>query len=155
VRRFTAPDELGEVAGQRLGTSDWRTITQDLVCRFAEDTGDRQWIHVDVERAAAGPFGAPVAHGYLLLALVPGMLSEVFVVEGVRLVVNKSVRELRFLAPVRVGDRVRLAVDLRSARRRLRGYWAADFRIAVEIEDAADAAFVAEIGYLYQTSAPA
>jgi acyl dehydratase len=151
VRRFAAPVELGEMVGQRLGASDWRVITQEMVHRFAEDTGDRQWIHVDVERATAGPFGRPVAHGYHLLAMAPALMSEIFQVEGVRLVLNKTLRQLRFLAPARVGDRLRLVVDLLSARERPHGYWAAEFRITAEVENA-ESAFTAEIVYLYQPS---
>lgn len=150
MRRFAGPGELCSVAGRRLGSSGWRTITQDMVRRFAEETGDKQWIHVDVERATAGPFGAPVAHGYHLLALLPGLMNEVFLVADVRLVLNKALRQLRFLAPVRVGDRVRAVVDLVSARQRPRGYWEAVFRITAEIENREEPALTTEIVFLYQ-----
>jgi acyl dehydratase len=146
------PAALGDAVGQRLGTSDWRTITRDMVHRFAEATGDRQRIHVDADRAAAGPSGAPMAHGYHLLAMVPALLAEIFAVAGVRLVLNKVVRELRFQAPVRAGDRVRLVAYLLSARQRPRGYWEADFRIVAEIEHTTEPAFTAEIVFLYVPS---
>ncbi|HEY3608764.1 MAG TPA: MaoC family dehydratase [Pseudonocardiaceae bacterium] len=149
MRRFSGPAELGTAVGERLGISAWHVVTQDTVNRFAEDTGDRQWIHVDPDRAGAGPFGAPVAHGYLVLALVPGLMVEVFEVGGVGVVLNKEVRRLRFQAPVRVGDRVRAAVDLLATRPRARGFWQADFRVTMQIDTVDDAAFTAETVFLY------
>ncbi|MGQ0717663.1 MAG: MaoC family dehydratase [Pseudonocardiales bacterium] len=152
MRQFAGLVELGEAVGQSLGTSDWHGITQEMVDRFAENTGDRQWIHVDLDRCAAGPFGAPVAHGYLTLAMVPGLMAEVFRVDGVGLVLNKELRKLRFFSPVRVGDRVRTSVDLISARPRPRDYWEASFRVTAEIENNEAPAFRAETVFLYQQS---
>jgi len=101
--------EIARAAGELdLGVSDWRAVTQDQVNLFAEATGDRQFIHVDPERAAReGPFGATVAHGYLLLAMIPAFLSERLELPAGASVVNYGLDKLRFLAAVRVGERVR------------------------------------------------
>jgi acyl dehydratase len=105
-------DELAALAGEELGTSDWLEIDQDRVNRFADATGDHQWIHVDVERAAAGPFGGTIAHGYLTLALVPFLGSQVFSLETPGAKVNYGVNKVRFPSPVRVGSRIRSRVTL-------------------------------------------
>jgi acyl dehydratase len=152
MKQFAGLTEFSKAVGQSLGTSDWHTITQEMVDRFAESTGDRQWIHVDPDRCAAGPFGAPVAHGYLTLAMVPGLMAEVFRVDGVDLVLNKELRKLRFFAPVRVSDRVRTSLELISVRQRPRDYWEASFRVTTEIENIEAPAFRAEIVFLYQQS---
>jgi acyl dehydratase len=98
--------------GEELGTSEWLEIDQDRVNAFADATGDHQWIHVDVERAAGGPFGGTIAHGYLTLSLVPWLGSQVFSLEtpGARL--NYGVNKVRFPNPVRVGSRVRAHVSV-------------------------------------------
>jgi acyl dehydratase len=103
-------DELTSLEGEELGTSEWLEIDQDRVDRFADATGDQQWIHFDVERAASGPFGGTVAHGYLTLSLLPFLGSQVFSLEtpGARL--NYGVNKVRFPAPVRVGSRIRSRV---------------------------------------------
>ena len=103
---------LEALAGQRIGASDWLAITQDRVDEFAEATGDHQWIHVDPERAKAGPFGGPIAHGYLTLSLVSYFLPRVWQVEGFAMGVNYGLERLRFPAPVPVGSRVRLTAEL-------------------------------------------
>jgi len=103
---------LEALAGQRIGASDWLAITQDRVDEFAEATGDHQWIHVDPERAKAGPFGGPIAHGYLTLSLVSYFLPRVWRVEGFAMGVNYGLERLRFPAPVPVGSRVRLTAEL-------------------------------------------
>jgi acyl dehydratase len=103
-------DELASLKGEELGTSDWLEIDQDRVDRFADATGDHQWIHVDVERAASGPFGGTIAHGYLTLSLVPFLGGQVFSLQtpGARL--NYGVNKVRFPTPVRVGSRIRSRV---------------------------------------------
>jgi acyl dehydratase len=106
---------LTALVGQHVGDSDWLEITQDRVQQFADATGDHQWIHVDPERAAAGPFGGPIAHGYLTLSLVSYLLPQVWRVEGFGLGVNYGLERLRFPAPVPVGSRVRLRADLAEA----------------------------------------
>lgn len=150
MKHFTGLSEFSKAAGRNLGTSGWHVISQEMVDRFAENTGDRQWIHVDPNRCAAGPFGVPVAHGYLTLATVPRLMSEVFSIDGVGLVLNKELRKLRFFSPVRVGERIRMNMDLMSVRPRPRDYWEASFRVTAEIENAEHAAFTAEIVFLYQ-----
>jgi acyl dehydratase len=98
--------------GQHLGTSSWIGVTQDQIDRFADATGDHQWIHVDRERAATGPFGGTIAHGFLTLALIPRVLPEVLDVHGFSMVVNYGLDKVRFPAPVPVGSRLRGSVVL-------------------------------------------
>jgi acyl dehydratase len=99
--------ELKNMVGEHIGTSDWVVIEQDRIDRFAEATGDHQWIHVDPERAKDGPFGSTIAHGFLTLSLIPGLSWEVYTIEGARLSVNYGLNKLRFITPVKVGSRVR------------------------------------------------
>ena len=96
-----------DLAGRELGPTAWVTIEQARIDAFAEATDDRQWIHVDPERAAAGPFGTTIAHGYLTLALLPRFVTEVLSVDGYALTVNYGLNRVRFPAPVPVGSRVR------------------------------------------------
>ncbi|ROP36041.1 MaoC family dehydratase [Saccharothrix texasensis] len=105
----TGPAELLALAGHDLGHTGWREITQDRVDTFADAADDHQWIHVDPERAAAGPFGGTIAHGYLTLSLIIPMFGELLAVEGVRMSVNYGLDKVRFPSPVRVGDKIRLA----------------------------------------------
>lgn len=100
-------DTLTDAGGSDLGHSRWIDITQDRIDAFAEVTQDRQWIHVDAERAALGPFGTPIAHGYLTLSLVSAFLAEILVVEGTALTVNYGLDKVRFPAPVPAGSRLR------------------------------------------------
>ncbi len=110
---FEGIDQVRAAVGRHLGHSDWVTVTQDQVDTFAEATGDHQWIHVDVERAIAeSPFGGPVAHGYLTLALTNRFLPQVVEVRGVSLGVNRGTDTVRFPAPVPVGSRLRAGVEL-------------------------------------------
>ncbi|XUL92438.1 MaoC family dehydratase [Streptomyces galilaeus] len=107
-------DELKKLAGSDLGTSEWIEVTQERINTFADATGDHQWIHVDPEKAAAGPFGAPIAHGYLTLSLFIPLFTELLDVEGVSTKVNYGLNKVRFPAPVKVGSRIRLAAKLAS-----------------------------------------
>jgi acyl dehydratase len=107
-------DELKALTGRELGHSSWLEVTQERVNQFAEATGDHQWIHVDVERAAAGPFGGPIAHGYLTLSLVIPLFGEILKIEGTRMGVNYGLEKVRFPHPVRVGSKVRLAASVVS-----------------------------------------
>ena len=121
-----------EAAGERdLGTSGWRRIDQQAIDAFAEATGDDQWIHVDRERAAAGPFGGTVAHGYLSLSLLPALMREVLAVTGARMGINYGIDKVRFTAPVPSGSEVRLHARLLSAERRGDGVL---YRISAQIE---------------------
>jgi acyl dehydratase len=99
--------ELAALEGQPLGTSDWVHIEQDRIDRFAQATGDHQWIHVDPARAAAGPFGAPIAHGFLTLSLLPMLFESGFAIADVRMGVNYGLNRVRFVTPVKVGSRLR------------------------------------------------
>ena len=103
---------LRDKTGQHLGYSDWHEVTQEQVNRFADATGDHQWIHVDVERAKSGPFGGPIAHGYLTLSLAPALLGEVMRVEGFQMGVNLGCNKVRFPSPVPVGSKLRMGVQL-------------------------------------------
>ncbi|MER5526534.1 MaoC family dehydratase [Streptomyces sp. NPDC002677] len=105
-------DELKKLAGSDLGTSEWIEVTQDRIGTFAEATGDHQWIHVDPERAAEGPFGAPIAHGYLTLSLFIPLFTELLDVQGVTTKVNYGLNKVRFPSPVKAGSRIRLAARL-------------------------------------------
>jgi len=101
-------DGLRSLAGKELGASSWLEITQDRVNTFADATGDHQWIHVDVERAKQGPFGGPIAHGYLTVSLIIPMFVELLDIRDVGMGVNYGLDKLRFPSPVRVGSRIRL-----------------------------------------------
>jgi acyl dehydratase len=111
-RVFTSADELRAAVGEELGTSDWLEIDQKRIDLFAEATGDHQWIHTDPERAAGGPFGSTIAHGYLTLSLLPLLTPQVLAVEGVRMGVNYGTNKVRFPAPVPVGSRLRASARL-------------------------------------------
>jgi acyl dehydratase len=99
--------ELKSMVGETIGTSEWVAVEQDRIDRFAEATGDHQWIHVDPERAKDGPFGSTIAHGFLTLSLIPALAWQVYTIEGARLSVNYGLNKLRFITPVKVGSRVR------------------------------------------------
>lgn len=105
-------DDLPDLVGQPLGPSAWRDVTQEAVNAFADATGDHQWIHVDPVRAAEGPFGGPIAHGFMTLSLIPVLIGDLLVVEGASLVVNYGLNKVRFPAPVPVGTAVRASGEL-------------------------------------------
>ncbi len=114
MRTFTNVEQLQQAAGEELGSSDWLLVEQDRVDRFAEATDDHQWIHVDAERAAAGPFGGTIAHGYLTLSLLPRFAWEIYTVENTTTAINYGLNRVRFIHPVRVGSRVRSTATLVS-----------------------------------------
>jgi acyl dehydratase len=105
-------DELKKLAGGDLGTSEWIEVTQERINTFADATGDHQWIHVDEEKAKEGPFGAPIAHGYLTLSLFIPLFTELLDVQGVTTKVNYGLNKVRFPSPVKVGSRIRLVAKL-------------------------------------------
>jgi acyl dehydratase len=105
-------DGLKAKVGEHLGYSDWVEVTQEQVNLFADATGDHQWIHVDPERAKSGPFGGPIAHGYLTLSLAPMLLNSVLRVDGIAMGVNYGLNKLRFPAPVPVGSKLRVGATL-------------------------------------------
>jgi acyl dehydratase len=111
-RIINGPDELKALVGEHLGYSEYLEITQDRVNLFAEATGDFQWIHVDVERAKSGPFGGPIAHGYLTLSLGPVLYPQVVRIDGFSMGVNYGANKVRFPSPVPVGANLRLGVKL-------------------------------------------
>lgn len=112
VQVMTGIGELEARVGSHLGYSEWHEIDQERIDAFARATGDFQWIHVDPERAASGPFGTTIAHGYLTLALLPMLTWEVYDVQGVAMSVNYGANKVRFPAPVPVGSRVRAGIEL-------------------------------------------
>jgi len=115
ARVINGPDALKACVGEHLGYSPYLDITQERVNMFAEATGDFQWIHVDVERAKAGPFGGPIAHGYLTLSLGPVLYPQVVRIEGFSMGVNYGANKVRFPSPVPVGAKLRLGVKLLAA----------------------------------------
>jgi acyl dehydratase len=112
MRTISSLEELPALVGQEVALSDWITITQEQVNQFAEATGDHQWIHVDVERAKAGPFGAPIAHGFLTLSLIPRFFESSFEILNTRMGVNYGLNKVRFTGPVPVGSRLRASMKL-------------------------------------------
>jgi acyl dehydratase len=111
-RVFDNLDAFKAAAGEELGTSDWLTVTQDQINTFADATGDRQWIHVDPERAASGPFGGTIAHGYLTLSLLPVFAEQIYSIEGLAFGMNYGANKVRFPAPVPVDSRLRATATL-------------------------------------------
>ena len=141
---FPSPSALKSAVGQALGTSAWLEITQERVDRFADATGDHQWIHVDPERARQGPFGGTIAHGYLTLSLVNLFLPEIVEVRGIAMGVNVGADRLRFPAPVPVGSRVRGRGELLSAEDTRDGGVQAVIRVTVDVEGGSKPACVVE-----------
>lgn len=115
MKTFQTLSELAACIGQEVAVSDWITITQQQVNLFAEATGDQQWIHVDPDKARAGPFGGPIAHGFLTLSLLPRFFESSFEIAGSRMGVNYGLNKVRFTAPVPVGSRLRARMKLLAA----------------------------------------
>jgi acyl dehydratase len=140
---------LQALVGQHLGYSDWLEITQERVNTFADATGDHQWIHVDPERAKDGPFGGPIAHGYLTLSLGPVLMPTIRQVTGVRMGVNYGCAKVRFPSPVPVGSNLRLGAQLDKIEE-LPGNGAQVYMtFTFEVEGAPKPACVAEIIFRY------
>ncbi|KIL03987.1 dehydratase [Stutzerimonas stutzeri] len=138
-------EQLKDYIGKELGHSDWLTVDQERVDRFADCTGDHQFIHVDPERARETPFGGTIAHGFLSLSLMPMLMEGLMVTPaGTRMGVNHGLDSLRFIQPVRVGSRVRLALTLLDAYEKNPGQWLLKGRAVMEIEGAEKPAYVAE-----------
>jgi acyl dehydratase len=112
MKTFQTLQDLAACVGQNVATSDWVTISQEQINQFAQATGDHQWIHVDVERANAGPFGAPIAHGFLTLSLIPTFFENALHVVQVRMGVNYGLNKVRFISPVPVQSRLRAHLKL-------------------------------------------
>ncbi|MEV0972023.1 MaoC family dehydratase [Microtetraspora glauca] len=114
MKVFQGIEEFEKAVGVHLGYSDWHALSQDQIDLFADATGDHQWIHVDQEKAAQGPFGTTIAHGYLTLSLVPKLVGQVYRIEGLKMGINYGCDKVRFPSPVPVGSRVRAGVKLVS-----------------------------------------
>ncbi|MEU4569859.1 MaoC family dehydratase [Micromonospora sp. NPDC023956] len=112
MRIFTDTDDLAAAVGETIGPGPWTPVDQRRVDLFADATDDHQWIHVDAERAAAGPFGGTIAHGYLTLALLPALVTGLYRVDGLRMGVNYGLNRVRFPAPLRVGGAVRASATI-------------------------------------------
>jgi acyl dehydratase len=141
---FHGLEEILAAKGSVLGSSAWVTVDQDRIDAFAGATGDHQWIHVDAERAAAGPFGTTIAHGYLTLSLLPSFMVGVYRVEGARMAVNYGLNKVRFITPVRVGSRLRGSTELLDVQSLDEASAQLVFRTTVEIEGDERPACVAE-----------
>ncbi len=136
------------LVGQHLGYSEWVGVDQERIDRFADATGDHQWIHVDRERAKAGPFGTTIAHGYLTLSLVPMLLSQIVRVQGVAFGVNYGCNRVRFPAPVPAGSDVRLGATLASVEDVAGGVQVA-IDVTVEVRDAPKPSCAAQVVFRY------
>jgi acyl dehydratase len=142
-RVFAGVEELAAAVGEHLGYSGWHTITQQQIDLFADATGDHQWIHVDRERAAGGPFGTTIAHGYLTLSLIPMLVWQVYTVENLAMGINYGSNKVRFPSVVPVGSRVRAGVELLSLTPSGPGLQAVN-RVTIEVDGSAKPGCVAE-----------
>jgi acyl dehydratase len=141
--------ELQSAVGEDLGTSSWRTVTQDNITTFAKLTGDEQWIHVDPERAAAGQFGATIQHGFLTLGMATGLLWEVVLVEGFGAILNYGLNKVRFPLPLKVNSRFRMNVVLAEAKELAGQAAEAVYRLTYEVEGEAKPCCVADLVFRY------
>lgn len=142
---FHSPEEVIAAVGTHLGASEWLIIDQQRIDKFAEATGDFQWIHVDPEKAKAGPFGKTIAHGYLTYSLINMFLPELFQGEGMVMAVNYGTDRLRFPAPVPVGSRIRASGELVKAEAMTGNAVQTTVRVTMELEGSAKPACVADI----------
>ncbi|MFM2046208.1 MAG: putative 3-hydroxyacyl-thioester dehydratase [Actinomycetota bacterium] len=139
------------LVGEHLGHSEYLTVSQEQVNLFADATGDHQWIHIDVERAKAGPFGGPIAHGYLTLSLGPVLIPQVFSVGGIAMGVNYGCNKVRFMSPVPVGARLRAGVKLLGVDD-VAGGAQVTLEVTFECEGAPKPSCIAEIIFRYYTA---
>jgi acyl dehydratase len=144
MRTFESLGALVAAKGEVLGTSSWVEITQDAVNRFADATGDHQWIHVDPARAKNGPFGTTIVHGFMTLSLLPRLMHEIYTVDGIRMAINYGLNKVRFPSPVPVGSRVRAVSTLVEAGDAGNATVQLTVSTVVEIEGATKPACVAE-----------
>lgn len=144
ARTINGVDEMQALVGEHLGYSPYVEITQEQVNLFADATGDHQWIHIDVERAKAGPFGGPIAHGYLTLSLGPSLYSQIVEISGFSMGVNYGTNKVRFPSPVPVGSRLRLGARLLSVDD-IAGGVQASVEFTFEVEGASKPSCVAEV----------
>ncbi len=147
ARAFASLDEFKAAAGEELGTSDWHTVTQDQIDTFADATGDHQWIHVDPEMAAKGPFGTTIAHGYLTLALLPVLAEQIYSIDGLAFGMNYGANKIRFPSPVPVDSRLRATATLKETAEIAIGTQGI-VSFVIELEGSAKPACVAEVVYV-------
>ncbi|GAA5169922.1 MaoC family dehydratase [Pseudonocardia eucalypti] len=144
MRVFNGVDELKAAIGDELGVSEWLTIDQERINRFADATGDHQWIHVDAERAARGPFGKTIAHGFLTVSLIPLFNQQVFKVENIKMGINYGLNKVRFTSPVPVGSRLRARYEVLSVEDVGGGGVQVANKVTIELEGSERPACVAE-----------
>ncbi len=143
MREFNSADELKRAVGADLGHSDWLEIDQERINLFADATDDHQWIHVDVEKAKGGPFGAPIAHGYLTLSLVNHFLPDLYAVPSAKMGINYGCNKVRFPSPVPVGSRIRASGQITEVGE-VSGGVQVVVRVTVEVEGVPKPACVAD-----------
>ncbi|GAA0402417.1 MaoC family dehydratase [Acrocarpospora corrugata] len=148
MRIFADLGELAAAQGDHLGHTEWRVVTQEQVNLFADATGDHQWIHVDVDKAAQGPFGRTIAHGYLSLSMLPSFMQELVRVDGIRMGINYGLNKVRFPTPVPVGSRVRASGEIAEITATANGTLV-NLKLTIEVEGVAKPACVAETLSLY------
>ena len=146
------PKDLLSMVGENLGSSEWLDVTQEMINLFADATGDHQWIHVDVERAKDGPFGGPIAHGYLTLALLIPLWSQVLVIDNLGMAVNYGLNKVRFPSPVPAGSRIRVHATLAEAEEVDGGGVQATISTVMELEGAPKPACIAQMVHRYYGS---
>ncbi len=150
MKNFETLQDLAALVGQAVSTSDWVVVTQEHINQFAQATGDHQWIHVDVERAKAGPFGAPIAHGFLTLSLIPTFFASAVHIAQVRMGVNYGLNRVRFMGPVPVNSRLRASIKLLKAEPIDNGGMQFTWEVTTEREGVAKPVCIAEsISRLY------
>lgn len=143
MKTFDTLAELAACAGQEIVVTDWAPVTQQQINQFADATDDHQWIHVDTERAKAGPFGATIAHGYLTLSLLAGFFDRSIAVKDVRMGINYGLNKVRFMAPVPADSRLRVRIELLSMEA-IEGGQQAAWKCTIEREGADKPVCVAE-----------
>jgi acyl dehydratase len=143
VKKFSGLDEFVAAEGAELGPTDWLEVTQDRVNLFADATDDHQWIHVDPERAANGPFGGPIAHGLLTLSLLPHFTHQLYTVDNIAMAINYGYNKVRFITPVRVGAKIRARAQIAKVDQ-LDGAVQATVTVTVEIDGSDKPAAAAE-----------
>jgi acyl dehydratase len=143
VKKFSGLDEFVAAQGEELGPTDWLEVTQDRVNLFADATDDHQWIHVDPERAANGPFGGTIAHGLLTLSLLPYFTHQLYTVDNIAMAINYGYNKVRFITPVRVGAKIRARAQIAKVDQ-LDGAVQATVTVTVEIDGSDKPAAVAE-----------
>ena len=151
ARHIESIQALKGLVGEHLGYSDYLTISQEQVNTFADATGDHQWIHIDVEKAKSGPFGGPIAHGYLTLSLGPVLLPQIFSVGGIAMGVNYGCNKVRFMSPVPVGAKLRAGVTLKSVED-VAGGAQVTLETTFECEGSAKPSCIAEVIFRYYSA---